>query len=143
MQLPAGYQISHQVPSVADYLRLRALGPLSGFAPEAAEKGLAGTLFAAVLIHQDQPVGMGRIVGDGGCFVQVVDIVVDPAHRGKGLAKVIMAALMRYVDEALPPSVFVSLLADVPANHLYEQFGFRETAPRSLGMSRRAAGPPG
>lgn len=80
---------------------------------------------------------MGRLIGDGGCFFLIVDIAVSPAHRGRGLAKRIMSALMEHVDSALPKSAFVSLFADVPANRLYEQFGFVETAPGSLGMSRR------
>ena len=25
---------------------------------------------------------MGRVIGDGGCFFEVVDIAVVPAHRG-------------------------------------------------------------
>ncbi|MFN7125708.1 MAG: GNAT family N-acetyltransferase, partial [Allorhizobium sp.] len=37
----------------------------------------------------------------------------------------------------LPKSAYVSLIADVPANRLYSQFGFDETAPRSVGMARR------
>ncbi|MNU94152.1 hypothetical protein D3C71_841070 [compost metagenome] len=46
-----------------------------------------------------------------------------------------MTAIMEYVNTMLPKTAYVSLIADVPANKLYEQFGFRETAPRSVGMS--------
>ncbi|WP_373454357.1 hypothetical protein [Cereibacter changlensis] len=27
---------------------------------------------------------MGRLIGDGGCFFQIVDIAVDPSHQGQG-----------------------------------------------------------
>ena len=94
------------------------------------------------VVHQGVPygtaIGMGRLVGDGGCFFQVVDIAVDPAHQGRGLGKAIMAALTVFMADKLPPSAYVSLIADVPAQELYKQFGFQETAPRSLGMARRA-----
>jgi ribosomal protein S18 acetylase RimI-like enzyme len=80
---------------------------------------------------------MGRLIGDGGCFFQVVDIAVEPQHQGRGLGKAIMSAIMNYVNIELPSSAYVSLIADVPANKLYEQFGFNETAPRSLGMAYR------
>ena len=41
-----------------------------------------------------------------------------------------MAALTRvHIETELPASAYVSLIADVPANRLYEQFGFKETAP--------------
>ncbi|MGE1080630.1 GNAT family N-acetyltransferase, partial [Bacillus subtilis] len=75
--------------------------------------------------------------GDGGCFFQVVDIAVKPEHQGRGLGKAIMNALMEHVKSEFPASAYVSLIADVPANKLYEKFGFKETAPRSLGMAYR------
>ena len=49
-----------------------------------------------------------------------------------------MSALTDYIANNLPASAYVSLIADVPANKLYEKFGFKETAPRSLAMARRA-----
>ncbi|MFY8100448.1 MAG: GNAT family N-acetyltransferase, partial [Allorhizobium sp.] len=58
-----------------------------------------------------------------------------PAHQGRGLAKWIMAALSDFIA-TLPTTAYVSLIADVPANRLYAQYGFDETAPRSVGMAR-------
>lgn len=132
------YRLVRRRPSLAEYLHLRAVAGLSPFAEAAARRGLAGGLFAVVIEEDGRAVGMGRLVGDGGCFVQVVDIAVDPAHQGRGLGRMIMDALMGFVASELPASAYVSLIADVPANRLYEKFGFVETAPRSLGMARRA-----
>ncbi|MDZ4393858.1 GNAT family N-acetyltransferase [Cypionkella sp.] len=132
------YETVARVPTVSEYLRLRALAGLSAFSEEAATKGLAGTLFSVVVEHENSAVGMGRLIGDGGCFVQVVDIAVDPRFQGQGLGKAIMSALTDYIANSLPASAYVSLIADVPAHKLYEKFGFKETAPRSLGMARRA-----
>jgi GNAT superfamily N-acetyltransferase len=128
-------------PSVGEYLRLRREGGLSAFSTEAAEIGLKGTLFAVTLRCEHEAIGMGRIVGDGGCFVQIVDIAVDPRFRGQGLGKLVMSSLINWAQKELPETAFLSLLADVPANKLYEQFGFTETAPPSLGMSCRIAKP--
>ena len=49
---------------------------------------------------------------------------------------------MGYVHDHAADSSYVSLLADVPADALYGQFGFVPTAPRTLGMAwkRPAAG---
>lgn len=58
-----------------------------------------------------------------------------PDHQGRGLGNLIVAGIMEYVDTELPVTTYVSLIADVPANKLYEKVGFKETAPRSLGMS--------
>lgn len=132
------YRIVKRTPTVAEYLQLRAAAGLSPFSEEAASKGLAGTVFAVVIEQEDRVVGMGRLIGDGGCFFQIVDIAVNPSDQGRGLGKTIMRELMEFVTNHLPASAYVSLIADVPANRLYEKFGFVETAPRSLGMARRA-----
>ncbi|MHA7970048.1 GNAT family N-acetyltransferase [Rhizobium sp. CAU 1783] len=130
------YRIEARVPAVEDYLRLRRVAGLGLFSREAAEKGLPNSVFGVCLMLGDAVVGMGRIIGDGGCFFQVTDIAIEPAHQGRGLAKWIMQALTDFI-ETLPKSAYVSLIADVPANRLYAQFGFEETAPRSVGMARK------
>jgi len=130
-------RLTGQTPDTGTYLSLRAAGGLSSYDRDAADIGLKNSLHSVMLFDKDQPIGMGRLVGDGGCFVQVTDVVVHPDYQGRGLGKEIMSALSAFIETRLPPSVYVSLIADVPANHLYEQFGFRETAPRSVGMARR------
>ena len=131
------YSIVAKTPAIDDYLRLRRITGLSPFSTEAAASGLPGSLYAVRVEAADETIGMGRVIGDGGCFVQIVDIAVDPDHQGKGLGKLIMTALMEWVDAELPASAYVSLLADVPADQLYAQYGFAPTAPRTIGMSYR------
>lgn len=130
------YRIEARVPGIEDYLRLRQVSGLSPFSREAAEKGLPNSIFGVSLMRGEEVVGMGRIIGDGGCFFQVTDIAIDPVHQGRGLAKWIMQALSDFIA-TLPKFAYVSLIADVPANRLYAQFGFEETAPRSVGMARK------
>lgn len=130
------YRIEARVPGIEDYLRLRRVAGLGPFSREAAERGLPNSVFGVCLMRGEEVVGMGRIIGDGGCFFQVTDIAIEPAHQGRGLAKWIMQALTDFI-KTLPKSAYVSLIADVPANRLYAQFGFDETAPRSVGMARR------
>ena len=131
------YDLLAQPPAPEDYCRLRALAGLSAKPPEAARLGLAGTYFGVTLLHSGAVVGMGRIIGDGGCFFQVVDIAVLPEHQGRGLGKRIMGALIAHLQQNAPSSAYVSLLADGKAQHLYEQFGFRLSAPASVGMYLR------
>jgi len=126
-----------KTPDPDTYLALRAAGGLSPYEEKAAETGLKNSLYSVMLFDGETPIGMGRLIGDGGLFVQVTDIVVHPDYQGQGLGQKIMAALVTHIETELPPSIYVSLIADVPANRLYEKFGFRETAPSSLGMARR------
>lgn len=78
---------------------------------------------------------MGRIIGDGGCFFQVTDIAVDPAHQGRGLGKLIMKELRGWIDTNVPATGYVSLIADGRARELYGGFGFVDVGPKSVGMA--------
>ena len=129
-------QLTPRTPTPDEYLTLRAAAGLSPFSRAAAELALPNTIFAVVSEEAGRAIGMGRLIGDGGCFFQIVDIAVDPAFQGRGLGKRIMAGLMAHVA-TLPKGAYVSLIADTPADRLYAQFGFVATAPRSLGMAYR------
>lgn len=129
------YDTLHATPTPETYRHLRVASGLSPKSAEAAARGLPGTLFAVQILHQGQPVGMGRVIGDGGTAFQVVDIAVLREHQGKGLGKRVMAEIAAWLRDNVPESGYVSLLADVPADGLYTQFGFVHTAPRTVGMA--------
>ncbi|MGW7161864.1 GNAT family N-acetyltransferase [Paenibacillus taichungensis] len=126
--------IEHTPPSAAEYLSLRKSAGLSAMSKEGAEIGLPNSLFAVCLREENEIVGMGRVIGDGGCFFQVVDIAVRPDQQGRGYGKLIMSEIMNYLRAHVPARGLVSLLADVPADRLYAQFGFTYTSPKSEGM---------
>jgi GNAT superfamily N-acetyltransferase len=128
------YQLVTEPAKVEDYLELRRATGLSGRSQEAAEIGLAGTWFGVHVVNRGRTVAMGRVIGDGGCFFQVVDVAVAPDHQGQGLGRGVMTALMDHVRAEAPATAQVSLLADGTAHRLYERFGFRLSAPESVGM---------
>ena len=133
--IPDGYSILHATPSNADYRRLRQEAGMSPKTAEAAARGLPNSLFAVQVKHGGETVGIGRVIGDGGCHYQVVDIAVLPAHQGRGLGKAIMGEIAAWIESEVPDSGYVSLIADGEAHALYAQFGFAPTAPRSIGMA--------
>lgn len=134
MTLPEGYTLRPESPGIDDNLRLRLEAGLSPRTREAAERGLPNTLFGVTLLHGDDVIGMGRIVGDGGTSFVVVDIAVVPAHQKRGLGIAIMAALDAWLREHAPEGAHISLIADGEAKHLYAKFGFRDVGPASIGM---------
>lgn len=73
---------------------------------------------------------MGRVVGDLGCHVQIVDIAIDPKFQKRGLSKRIMHAVMDFVKSEVPDCAYVNLFADV--DYLYQKYGF--DYPKSKGM---------
>lgn len=129
------YVLFRETPSAADYLRLRVEAGLTPKSAEGAAAGLPNTLHAVVVRKAGETVGMGRVIGDGGLFFQIVDIAVAPSHQGLGLGKAIVAALVEQLHATAPKGAYVSLIADGDAHRLYAQFGFNLTAPRSVGMA--------
>ena len=125
--------IEEQIPILV-YQKLRTGCGLSGKTEQACQIGLKNSLHSVMIEFENKIIGMGRIIGDGGCFCQVVDVCVLPEYQGKGLGKIIMKNLTIFIDEHLPKSCYVSLLADGNASFLYKQFGFKDTLPQSKGM---------
>lgn len=136
MSRPA-YRIVEETPAVEEYRALRVAAGLSPKTAEAAARGLPNSLFAVCARQGDRLIGMGRVVGDGGCNFEIVDIAVHPDLQRQGVGSAIMEALMAYLHAHAPPSAYVSLIADEGAPALYRRFGFEPTAPASVGMALR------
>ncbi len=130
------YELRPGVPAIETYRRLRGATGLGAKSVEGAAIGLPNTWFGVLVEHGGETVGMGRIIGDGGCHFQIVDMCVLPEHQGRGLGKRIMAALTAELERRAPDGSYVSLIADGEARRLYAQYGFAETAPVSVGMAR-------
>lgn len=128
---------TNQVPGADEFVGLRDVAGLSENTLDAARRGLAGTCFSVCVRDSNRLVGMGRVIGDGGCFYQVVDIAVHPDYQRRGIGLEIMTRLMEQLRENAPKSAYVSLIADGGASKLYEKFGFEFTAPASVGMALR------
>ncbi|SLN47584.1 Acetyltransferase (GNAT) family protein [Roseivivax jejudonensis] len=111
-------------PSVGEYLELRRLAGLSRRAPAAAARGLENSLHIVTARARGRLVGLGRLVGDGGCFAQVVDIATDPEFRGQGVATEVLTRLLDWADAELPATAQITLIADPGAFDLYRRAGF-------------------
>ncbi|RQU15165.1 N-acetyltransferase [Burkholderia cenocepacia] len=132
------YIIRQEVPSVSAYIEIRVAAGLSRKSEQAATIGLKHGLFSVVAYWGSVPIGIGRVIGDGGCFFEVVDIAVLPAHQKKGVGDLIMRALMGYIHENAPSTAYVSLMADHGTPKFYERYGFQPSVlPKKAGMFLR------
>jgi ribosomal protein S18 acetylase RimI-like enzyme len=128
------YDQRNELPEVDEYCALRAACDLPPRTTAAASKGLPNSIFATTIRDQGRLIAMGRLIGDGGCNLEVVDIAVHPEYQKRGLGGFIMSEIMSYISENAPVSAFVSLIADHHSPALYSKFGFKPTAPDSIGM---------
>ena len=70
-------------------------------------------------------VGFARVVTDRAAFAYLADVFVLPEHRGRGLGKRLIEAVMAHPDLQ---GVRRFILGTADAHALYERFGFRALA---------------
>lgn len=130
------YELREEVPDPETFLALREAAGLTPYSRKGVEQGLERTLFGVTVREttSEDIVGMGRVVGDGGCVFHICDMAVLPSHQGQGLGTRIMDAILAYIDDTAPPRAYVNLMADVRG--FYEKWGFEYTAPNSRGMAQ-------
>ena len=100
------------------------------------KKALEGTLFLVSVYEDDELIGLGRIVGDGGVTFVVSDIMVDKKFQRRGIANKIMEMIDQWFDKNTHESSFITLLAKVPADKLYRKHHFSYLDENRVGMIR-------
>ena len=130
-------RLALEIPAPDEYLALRVAAGLSAMSVDGAVQGLPASWCSVCVRDEGELIGMGRVVGDGGLFLWVVDIAVAPARQGQGWGRRIMQALSDQVHVRAPARCMVGLIADGTAHRLYEQFGFKLVAPAAQGMLLR------
>lgn len=85
------------------------------------EKSIANSLcFGAFL--GDQQVGFARAITDFATMAYIADVFVMPEHRGRGVSKMLMRAIVEHPELQ---GLRRLLLATQDAHGLYAQFGFQ------------------
>ena len=89
---------------------------------------LKNTLATFTCYDKDTPVGMVRLLGDGGMSFYVKDFAVIPAYQGKGVGTLLMECLEQYVRERKEPewAVSLELISSKEGVPFYLKKGFEE-----------------
>ncbi|HBD95329.1 MAG: hypothetical protein A2015_12750 [Spirochaetes bacterium GWF1_31_7] len=96
----------------------------SSYTTEEIEAGLKNSLFIITAYFNKNPIGMGRVIGDGKMVFYIQDIIVLEAYRGKGIGKTIMQHVMNYIENNSVNNSIVGLMAATGKEMFYEKFGF-------------------
>jgi len=127
-------QILKKQISVEDYMNLREIvGWGNPENIEAIERGLKNTLYSICIEVEEQIIGYGRVVGDGGFTFYIQDIIVLPSYQRLGLGNKIMAELMEYITSTYPPGSSVGLMSAKGKEDFYKKFGFVERPNEGYG----------
>ena len=100
--------------------------------PEATlEKAIRNSLCFGVFTDAGQQVGFARVVTDHATYAWLGDVFVLEPHRGKGLAKWLMANIIAHPELQ---GLRRMTLATRDAHGLYTQFGFKPLANPQIFM---------
>lgn len=120
------YRFVAAVPTVEEHGALAiSVGWHGDFHWESVPASLAGSLCGVVAYDgDDQPVAMGRVVGDGAFYFYIQDVAVHPDHRRQGLGREVMRRLREQIAERAGGDCFVGLFSTPEAVALYRGEGF-------------------
>lgn len=76
----------------------------------------------------ERPVGMARMLGDGGMSFYIKDLAVRPEYQGKGVGRLLMTAIEEYIMSHIPNewAVSLELISSKGKEPFYEIFGFEQ-----------------
>lgn len=127
-------RLEHRSPTISEYKNLRTSVGWWETDEKATEIALKNSLFSVVAIETGNIVGIGRVVGDGGLYFYIQDLVVHPEFQNKGLGKRLMEELMFYLRANAKSGAFVGLMAAKGLEKYYEQSGFKAREDDAPGM---------
>ena len=92
------------------------------------ETALTHTLASFTACEGEMPVGMTRLIGDGGMSFYLKDFVVIPSFQSRGVGRLLIGEAERYIKDSIRPGWAVSLeLISTPgAVSFYKKMGFEE-----------------
>jgi GNAT superfamily N-acetyltransferase len=134
------FEAVEREPTVSEYRRLRRAVGWSEVSDEGVAVGLENALYSVVVLHGKKPIGCGRVVGDGGIYFYVQDIIVLPKYQGLGLGRLIMDKVMDYLRRNAKQGAFIGLMAAKGVARLYERYGFEARPDDAPGMAMKWGG---
>ena len=92
------------------------------------EKALEGSLTTFCACDGDMPVGMARLIGDGGMSFYIKDFAVLPDYQGQGVGRALMNAMESWIEKQLQPgwAVSLELISSKGRESFYAKFGFEQ-----------------
>ena len=95
---------------------------------EQVKRALANTLATFAAIEDERPVGMVRLLGDGGMSFYLKDFAVDPKYQRRGIGQALMQTAQKFIIDQIEENCAVSLelISTREAVTFYKRHGFEE-----------------
>jgi len=101
---------------------------------EQTRLAMENTLFRISVFDEDKIIAMARVIGDKGLCYYIKDVIVRPEYQGKGLGRILINELLKYIDEngVKDTNIAVELCAMPDKIPFYEKFGFHSNEAQRL-----------
>lgn len=130
---------THEI-SIEEYNALRTSVDFIPVRPKRAEIALKNSLFILIAKKGDTPVGMARVVGDGGYVYFICDVIVCPAYQSHGLGQRIIETVLAWLENQVEEgeTIMVNLMSAMNKESFYQKLGFhkRPFGNHGSGMSQ-------
>lgn len=110
------------VPYIHDYLCNRSYWA-KGIPIDIVQRSIEGSLCFGVYDRSGKQAGFARVITDKATFGYLADVFIDEGHRGKGLAKWLVAEILKHPDLKGLRRI---MLGTRDAHELYRKYGFTE-----------------
>lgn len=126
--------------SIEEYNDLRASVDFIPIRPKRARIALDNSLYTLIALDGHTPVGMARVVGDGGYVYFICDVIVRPCYQSRGLGRSIIEQVLAWLESQVDDgeTIMVNLMSAMNKEAFYEKLGFhkRPFGNHGSGMSR-------
>ncbi len=128
------YTLIERIPTIEEYTLLRRSVGWKILDTEPMKIGLSNSLLSICAVYENKIIGYGRIVGDGGVYFYIQDVIILPEFQKRGIGRCIMNAIMQWLKIHADANAFIGLMAAKGAAEFYEKFGFKKRPQDSPGM---------
>ncbi|WP_310736583.1 GNAT family N-acetyltransferase [Pseudoalteromonas sp. SR44-8] len=127
------YTVELSCPSLEEFCLLREKVGWGKVNADLANTSLNNSLFHVVIRQEGLLVGMGRVIGDGGLFFYIQDVVVDPDFQRQGIGALIMDNIEMYLAGAAKKDATIGLLSAKGKESFYARYGYFSRPDKILG----------
>lgn len=122
-----GITFTHTI-TIEEYNQLRASVDFITICPNRAETALKNSLYTLIALDGTKPVGMARVVGDGGYVYFICDVIVRPDYQSNGLGRRIIETVLSWLRDQVNEgeTIMVNLMSAMDKEPFYEKLGFNK-----------------
>lgn len=117
------------------YLTLRKKVDWIELREEQAQRALENSIKIITVYEGDEPIGMGRIVGDGSVICYIQDLIIIPEYQDKHIGSQLIEKLKAFVDSITMPGtrMMLCLMCAKGREVFYHKHGFIARPTDNLG----------